>query len=639
MPASQDSPPGWIRRLSGQVWKHKRDVLIAFGAAVLGSVGQAMVPLIARKIVDDVIGHPSARLWPWLLLLVFIAVAVFGFAYLRRFHTGRSSLAVQYDLRNQLHDHLLTLDQGSRSHLSTGQLVARASSDTTLVLGLLNFLPLVGGNLLMMVIALGIMFVLSPLLACVGLVIAPALFFVSYRLRIRVFPASWDGQQREGEVAEIVDEDVGGVRVVKAFGQEERELLRMVGVVQSLYGARMRATRLQARYQPLLEAIPTLAQVAVLALGGWLVMQGDITLGTFLAFSTYVGQFVAPARQLAGVLTIGQQARAGVERIFQVLDLEPEITDDADAVELPRLQGEIELRGVRFSYDETEVLRGLDLHVSPGERVALVGSSGSGKSTVVALVHRMIDPDQGLVDGYEVQDARLHSLRSQIGAAFEESFLFSDTIAANIAYGRPEATREDVEAAARVACAHEFVEELVDGYDTRVGERGMSLSGGQGQRIALARAILTDPQILVLDDATSAVDAGTEEKIFAGLREVLAGRTSLIVAHRVSTLHLADRVVLLAHGRVADDGTHHELMARNASYRELLTGLDEVHYAFACTDTFNQRNQNATVEESVQAAKRIVERAHADPGFDLDAPQQRGARKVRADDARLGLQE
>ncbi len=577
MTASREPTPGWIRRLSGQVWKHRRDVLIAFGASILGSAGQAMVPLIARQIVDDVIGDPSKPLWPWLVLLVVIALVVFAMAYLRRFHNGRSSLAVQYDLRNQLHDHLLTLDHGTLSQLSTGQLVARASSDTTLILGLLNFLPLMFGNLLLMLMSLGIMFWLSPLLACVGLVIAPALFVVSYRLRIRVFPASWDGQQREGEVAEIVDEDVNGVRVVKAFGQEERELLRMVDVVQTLYGARMRATRLQARYQPLLEAIPTLAQVAVLALGGWLVMQGNITLGTFLAFSTYVTQFVAPARQLAGVLTIGQQARAGVERIFQVLDLENAIADSPDALELPELRGEIELRDVHFAYDDEPVLRGVDLHVHPGERVAIVGSSGSGKSTVVGLVNRLIDADEGqvLVDGYDVRDVRLHSLRRQVAAAFEESFLFSDTIAANIAYGRPGATRDEVEAAARVACADDFIRELPDGYDTRVGERGLSLSGGQRQRVALARAILTDPRVLVLDDATSAVDASTEETIFSGLRDVLAGRTSLIVAHRVSTLHLADRVVLLADGRVADDGTHDELMERNAAYRELLTGLDE----------------------------------------------------------------
>jgi ATP-binding cassette subfamily B protein len=605
MSASQDAPQGWIRRLSGQVWKHKRDVQISFVAAVLGSAGQAMVPLIARTIVDDVIGDSSKHLWPWLVLLVLIALAVFGLAYLRRFHNGRSSLAVQYDLRNQLHDHLLTLDQRTLSNLSTGQLVARASSDTTLILGLLNFLPLMFGNLLLMLMSLAIMFWLSPLLACIGLVIAPALFVVSYRLRMKVFPASWDGQQREGEVAEIVDEDVGGVRVVKAFGQEDRELHRMVAVVQRLYGSRMRATRLQARYQPLLEAIPTLAQVAVLALGGWLVMQGEITLGTFLAFSTYVTQFVAPARQLAGVLTIGQQARAGVERIFQVLDLETAIEDEPDAVELPELTGEIELRDVHFGYDEAEVLRGLDLHIAAGERVALVGSSGSGKSTVVGLVQRLLDPDRGqvLVDGYDVRGVTLHSLRSQIGAAFGESFLFSDTIAANIAYGRPGATREEVEEAAGVACADDFIRELPDGYDTRVGERGLSLSGGQRQRIALARAVLMDPRVLLLDDATSAVDSSTEETIFTGLRRVLAGRTSLIVAHRMSTLHLADRVILLAEGRVADDGTHDELMARNAAYRELLTGLD-ADAAAAVGDSIETLTELEVTPEAWQTGSR-----------------------------------
>ncbi len=290
---------------------------------------------MARRIVDDVIGHDGARLWPWLVLLVVIALLVFWFAYLRRYRGGLVGISVQYDLRNRLHDHLLTLDEQSLSHMSTGQIVARANSDTALVQGLLNFLPLVTGNLLMMIVSLVIMFFLSPLLALVGLVIAPALFVVSYRMRVKVFPATWDGQQREGEVAEVVDEDVNGVRVVKAFGQEERELLRMVGIVQTLYGVRMRATRLQARYQPLLESIPVLAQVAVLALGGWMALHDQITIGTFLAFSTYVGQFVAPARQLAGVLTVGQQARAGVERIFQLLDLEPQIADRPGAVDLP----------------------------------------------------------------------------------------------------------------------------------------------------------------------------------------------------------------------------------------------------------------------------------------------------------------
>jgi ATP-binding cassette, subfamily B, bacterial len=576
-PRAETDAPGWVRRLTGLAWVHRSNILVSFAAAVLGSLGQAVVPLVARKIVDDVIGRDGAPLWPWLVLLVVIAVLVFWLAYLRRYRGGLVGIAVQYDLRNRMHDHLLTLDEQSRSQLSTGQVVARANGDTALVQGLLNFLPLMTGNLLMMLTSLVIMFVLSPLLALVGLVIAPALFVVSYRMRIKIFPATWDGQQREGEVAEVVDEDVNGVRVVKAFGQEERELRRMVGIVQTLYGVRMRANRLQARYQPLLEAIPVLAQVAVLALGGWMALHDQISIGTFLAFSTYVGQFVAPARQLAGVLTVGQQARAGVERIFQLLDLEPQITDPPDAVDLPEVRGEIELRGVRFGYGGEPVLDGLDLHLRAGERVALVGGSGSGKSTVTRLVHRLLDPDEGqvLVDGYDVRGVTLRSLRRQVGAAFEESFLFSDTIAANIAYGRPGATREEVADAARVAGAHDFISEMAEGYDTRVGERGLSLSGGQRQRVALARAILSDPRVLLLDDATSAVDSATEAGIFARLRDVLAGRTSLIVAHRVSTLGLADRVVLLDGGRVADQGTHDELMARNRAYRELLTGLDD----------------------------------------------------------------
>src|SRR5690348_491874 len=286
--------------------RHRRALYISLGASLLGSGGQALTPLVARHIVDEVVGHEHARLWPWLALLLVVALASFGLTHLRRYFGGKVALEVQYDLRNAMHDHLLRMDRQQLSRMPTGQLVSRASSDSTLVQGLLNFIPLMSGNVLMMVVSLAIMLVLSPLLALVGLVIAPALFFVSYRMRTRVFPASWDGQQREGDIAAIVDEDVTGVRVVKAFGQEQRELERMVATAQQLYGSRMRAVRLQARFQPLLEMIPVLAQVAVLALGGWLALHGRISLGTFLAFSTYVAQFVAPARQLAGVLTVGQ---------------------------------------------------------------------------------------------------------------------------------------------------------------------------------------------------------------------------------------------------------------------------------------------------------------------------------------------
>ncbi len=569
--------PGWVRRLWAYMLRQRRDLVLALTAAVLGSACQVVVPLVERQIVDNVIVRRSSALWPWLLGLILLAAAAFGLAYIRRYRGGRVGLAVQYDLRNAMHDHLQELDFDNLDRMSTGQLVARANSDSTLVQGLLNFFPIISGNVVLMLLSLIMMIYLSPKLALVAIVIAPALLIVSYRMRWRVFPATWDGQQREGDVAQIVDEDVNGVRVVKAFGQERHELARLAGAAKVLYGSQMRAVRLQSRYQPVLEAIPALGQVCVLAFGGWLVLHHQMTLGTFLAFSTYIAQMAAPARQLAGVLTIGQQARAGVERIFQLLDLKPAIADPPDAVELPVLEGQITFAGVHFAYgDGPPVLDGFDLTVAAGERVAIVGPSGSGKSTVAMLVPRFRDPKRGavVVDGHDVRTVKLSSLRSQVGVVFEESFLFSESVRYNIAYGCPDATHEQVEAAARAAAAHDFIQELPRGYDTMVGERGLSLSGGQRQRIALARAILFDPRILILDDATSAVDASTEASIHDALRLVLAGRTTLLVAHRRSTLDLADRIVVLSQGRVVEQGTHAELLAQSALYRSLLSGLD-----------------------------------------------------------------
>jgi ATP-binding cassette subfamily B protein len=562
--------------------RHRRDVVLSVGAAVLGSVCQTAVPLVARQIVDGVILSSTSALWPWLLLLVGLAAASFGFAYIRRYRGGRVALEVQYDLRNDMHDHLQVLDFDNLGRMPTGQLVARANSDSTLVQGLLSFFPIMSSNILLLLLSLGVMLYLSPLLALVSLVVAPSLLVVSYRMRWRIFPATWDGQQREGDLVQIVDEDLNGVRVVKAFGQELHEVERIAAAAKTVYGSQMRAVRLQSRYQPLLEAIPLFAQVAILALGGWLALHHQITLGTFLAFSTYVTQLMAPARQLAGVLTIGQQARAGLERIFQLLDLPPAIADAPDAVDLPELRGDISFSNVHFRYGDADpVIQGVDLHIAPGERVAIVGPSGSGKSTLAMLVPRFYDPTQGavLVDGHDLRGVTLRSLRRQVGVVFEDGFLFSDSVRANIAYGRPDATIEQIEVAARAARAHEFIEDLPHGYDTAIGERGLSLSGGQRQRIALARAILYDPRVLILDDATSAIDARTEAAVHDALRGVMAGRTTLLIAHRQSTLRLADRIVVLEAGMVVDQGTHDELVGRSVLYRTLVSGLEELDVA------------------------------------------------------------
>jgi ATP-binding cassette subfamily B protein len=362
---------------------------------------------------------------------------------------------------------------------------------------------------------------------------------------------------------------------VKGFGQEQRELGKLEAQARRLFASKLRAIRLQARYSPTLQAVPLLGQVGILVLGGWLALQGNITLGTFLAFSSYLGQLVAPVRMLSNFLVTGQQARASVIRVFEVIDSEPVVTEKPDALDLPPGSGAVELRDVTFGYLESDpVLHGLSLRVEPGETVALVGTAGSGKSTISQLLPRFYDVQRGtvLVDGHDVRDLTLTSLRSRIGVVFEDSFLFSDSVRVNIAYGRPDATDEQVRAAARAAEAMEFIEELPEGLDTVVGERGLTLSGGQRQRIALARALLSDPMLLLLDDATSAVDPQTEAEIHATLRQVMAGRTTILIAHRQSTLQLANRIAVLDNGRVLDVGTHDELMERCPLYRLLLSG-------------------------------------------------------------------
>lgn len=569
---------GWGRRLTGYAWRYRRNVVLALGSSLAGMAVMALVPLITKVIIDDVVGSHTRSLGVWTGLLIGAAVLVYVATFIRRYYGGRLALDVQHDLRTEMYGTLTRLDGKRQDELSTGQVVGRATSDLQLIQGLLFMLPMTIGNILLFLISLVIMAWLSLPLTLVALAVAPALWFIARRSRTRLFPATWYAQSQAAAVAGVVDGAVSGVRVVKGFGQEEQETGKLREVSRRLFAGRLRTIRLNSRYTPALQAVPALGQVAMLALGGWLATRGEITLGTFVAFSTYLAQLVGPVRMLAMVLTVGQQARAGVERVLELIDTEPSMQDGTRTLPADA-PASVEFDDVRFGYeDERPVLDGFSLTIEPGETVAVVGASGSGKSTVSLLLPRFYDVSHGavLVGGHDVRELTQDSLRAAIGLVPEDSFLFSESVGANIAYGYPGATQEQIEQAARAAQAHGFISALPDGYDTKVGEHGLTLSGGQRQRVALARALLTDPRLLLLDDATSAVDARVEHEIHEVLAQVMEGRTTLLIAHRRSTLGLADRIAVLDRGRLADIGTHAELERRSALYRRLLTDPDEL---------------------------------------------------------------
>ena len=602
---------GWLRRLAGYCGRYRRDVIITVGGALAGTAATAAIPLVQRSIIDNVIVTHKQSIWPLAGLLLVAAAVNFASVYLRRYHGGRLSLDVQHDLRTGLFGSLSRLDGARQDEIRTGQLVGRSISDLNMVQGLLSMAPITIGNIALFVVSLIVMVILSPLLTLVTLAVAPALYLIALASRRRLFPASWDAQQQSAEVVGLVDEAIGGVRVVKGFGQEEQEQEQLEGASAKLFAARLRMIRLTARYNPALTAIPSLGLVGVLALGGWLAIQGSITLGTFLAFAAYLALMTGPVRMLTYMITLGQEARASVIRVFDIIDSRPVITDRPDAAELPEDAAGLSFDDVRFGYKLSEpVLRGVSFQVEPGETVAVVGASGSGKSTLAMLLPRFYDPQGGSVriGGHNVAEVTRESLRAAIGLVMEDSFLFSTTVRANIAYGRPDATDEAIVAAARAAQAHEFIVRLPEGYDTVVGEQGLTLSGGQRQRVALARALITDPRVLVLDDATSAIDPRLEAEIHTALREIMRGRTTLVIAHRRSTLNLADRIVVLDGGRVADVGTHDELTERCPLYRQLITGEDDTGLPLI------RPRQVRTVEDALDGQDQIRAAARAARG-------------------------
>ena len=561
-------------RLLGFLGPYKWSLALSIVLAAASQAAAIALIRITQSIIDKGI-RPGDQEVVWILVGVIAALGLVKALLMvgRRFISGKQALGVEFDMRNALYGHLLKLSFGFYDRHQTGQLMSRATVDLQSVRFFLGYgLIFFAQNLFTIVGATAIMFWTDWRLALVALAITPALIVLAYRYSSVSHPVLRDVQQKIADVTTVAEENIVGVHVVKSFAQEEVETEKFAQRSEAVFQRTVDANRQRSIYVPLLSFIPLLAQAAILLVGGWMVVHNELTVGEFFAFNLYVSLLIMPLRMLGMWIGQSQRATASGERIFQILDEPEEIAERSGAVELPPGEGRITFEGVTFGYDpERPVLDGIELEVEPGRSIAVIGHTGSGKTTLTALVPRFYDVTTGrvLVDGTDVRDVTLTSLRRSIAVISQDPFLFSTTVRENITFGAPDATDEEVERAARLAQAHEFVAALPQGYETVIGERGITLSGGQRQRIAIARAIVTNPRILILDDATASVDATTEARIRAGLREAMAGRTTLIIAHRLSTISLADEIVVLDHGRIAARGTQGELAEKSAVYREI----------------------------------------------------------------------
>jgi ABC-type multidrug transport system fused ATPase/permease subunit len=561
-------------RLLGFLKPYRAGAVWSLVLAAFAMVATVAIPWLTGKAIDGLDAGEKADLRRYALLIALLALVRVALSVARRLVAGRVSLAIEFDLRNLMYRHLQSLELAFFDQQQTGQLMSRATVDLQSVRFFLGYgLIFITQSALTILLAAAAMLALEPGLAALALFPVPFVVLVATRYGRRSRPALQEVQQRIAELTADVEENVSGVRVVKAFAAEPRQLERFEGSVTRVFDQSMVATRLRAYYNPFIGFLPSVGLAVILLIGGRQVINGSLTLGDFTAFYTYLLMLIGPMRQLGIALGMAQRATASGARLFEILDRVPALTAPAGAPPLPDGAGRVELRDVTFQFATAPApaLRDIDLVVEAGTTVALVGATGSGKTTLVHLLPRLYDVTEGavLIDGADVREVDLGSLRHAISVVDDDPFLFSASVHDNIAYGRPEATREEVEQAAERAQAAGFIAELPNGYDTRIGERGLTLSGGQRQRIAIARALLSDPRILILDDATSSVDASTEQAIKTALREVMAGRTTFVIAHRLSTIALADDIVVLEDGRVAARGTHAELLDRSPLYAEI----------------------------------------------------------------------
>ncbi len=561
-------------RLLGFLRPYRASLIVSTVLAIASQVAGILVPVLTGVVINEIDGNPDTQV----LVLEIAAIVALGLIrgalmYGRRVISGRQALAVEYDLRDALYSHFLRLSFGFYDRSQTGQLMSRATIDLQSVRFFLGYgLIFFAQHVVTIVVVTAVLFVYSWQLALVALAITPVIAGVAYRYSHVSQPVLRDVQQTLGEVATVAEESITGVHVVKSFAQEERRTARFTVAADTVFTKTLAANRQRAFYVPLLTFLPLIAQALVLLAAGRMVISGSLSLGAFFTFNLLLAMLVMPLRMLGMWIGQAQRAIAAGDRIFEILDEPEEVSDAPDAQPLPAGSGEVVFDDVSFGYDpERLVLDGIELRIPAGRTVALIGRTGSGKTTLATLVPRFYDVSSGcvLVDGVDIRQLQRRSLRREIGVISQDPFLFSASIRDNIALGMPDAPLEAVEAAARAAQAHDFVLELPHGYDTVVGERGITLSGGQRQRIAIARALLIDPRILILDDATASVDATTEAQIRAGLREVTRDRTTIIIAHRLSTIALADEVIVLDDGRIAARGTQTELLETSPVFREI----------------------------------------------------------------------
>ena len=562
-----------FRRLLGFLRPYRRTVIASLVFASLAMVMTVLIPWLVGQTVNAIENRDKAQILPYVLAIGGAGLLRLGLTVIRRLIAGKVSVNVEFDLRERMYRHLQSLELGFFDSQQTGQLMSRATIDLQSIRFFLGYgLIFLTQNALTLALASVVMFTIKPDLAALSLAPVPFVVLSAMRYNRRSRPAVQEISQRLAELTAEVEESISGVRIVKAFAREEHMLGRFRRSVLRVFDQNIYSTRLQAFYSPLLGFLPSLGLAVVLLVGGREVINGGLSLGDFAAFYTYLIMLTGPMRMLGVSLGMAQRAVASGNRVFEILDREPRIESAPDAPPLPDGPGAVELRDVSLAYNGgAPALEDVELKVSAGQTVALVGPSGAGKTSLVALLARLYDPTRGsvLVDGADLRTVDVTSLRSQIAFVADDSFLFSASVAENIAYAHPDATLEQIETAARRAQAHGFIESLPDGYATLIGERGLTLSGGQRQRIAIARALLADPRILILDDATSSVDARTEAAIKRGLREVMAGRTTFIVAHRMSTISLADEIVVIDGGTIVDRGSHEELLGRCPLYAEI----------------------------------------------------------------------